>query len=161
LKQPQKDNTIKPVFFFSKKLTEPQKKKRAIFLECFAIKESILYWQYHLMDKKFTIFSDHKPLENFNIKNCQDPELLTILEYISNFNFDIKYNPGKNNAEADSLSRNPVLEEDDENESIIKIVNYVTLDDIKDNQKKLNTENENFKEKDNVYYKIMNNKEKI
>jgi len=37
----------------------------------------------------------------------------------------------------------------------------VTLDDIKDNQKKLNTENENFKEKDNVYYKIMNNKEKI
>jgi len=103
LKQPQKDNTIKPVFFFSKKLTEPQKKKRAIFLECFAIKESILYWQYYLMGKKFTIFSDHKPLENFNIKNCQDPELLIILEYISNFNFDIKYNPGKSNAEADSL----------------------------------------------------------
>ncbi|CAB3234337.1 unnamed protein product [Arctia plantaginis] len=44
LKQPQKDNSLKPVFYFSKKLTQSQKNKRAIFLECLAIKESILYW---------------------------------------------------------------------------------------------------------------------
>lgn len=161
LKQPQKDNTLKPVFYFSKKLTASQKNKRAIFLECLAIKESILYWQYYLMGYKFTIFSDHKPLENFNIKKSQDPEMLPILNFISNFDFNIIYNPGKNNTEADSLSRNPVLEENYNNESTIKIVNFVSLDDVINNQKQLHTENETFETKNNIYYKTMNKKKKI
>lgn len=46
LKQPQEDNSLKPVFFFSRKLTDAQKKKKAIFIECLAIKEAILYWQF-------------------------------------------------------------------------------------------------------------------
>ena len=68
LKQPQEDNSLKSVFFFSRKLTDAQKKKKAIFIECLAIKEAILYWQLHLIGKKFIVFTDHRPLENFNIK---------------------------------------------------------------------------------------------
>ena len=70
LKQPQEDKSIKSVFFFSRKLTQAQKTKRAIFIECLAIKEAILYWQYYLIGKKFIVFSDHRPLENFNIKKA-------------------------------------------------------------------------------------------
>ena len=68
LKQPQENKELKPVFYFSRKLTKTQKTKRATFIECLAIKEAILYWQYYLIGKKFIVFTDHKPIENFNIK---------------------------------------------------------------------------------------------
>ena len=111
LKQPQEDNSVKSVFYFSRKLTDAQKKKKkAIFIKSLAIKEAILYWQFHLIGKKFIVFTDHRPLKNFNIKKSNDVKLLQILNYISQFVFEIVYNPGKDNIEADCLSRNPVLE---------------------------------------------------
>lgn len=51
LKQLQADGVIKPVFYFSRKLMEAQKLKKAIFIECLAIKEAIAYWQYYLIEK--------------------------------------------------------------------------------------------------------------
>lgn len=39
LKQPQQNKEEKPVAYFSKKLNEVQKRKKAIYLECLAIKE--------------------------------------------------------------------------------------------------------------------------
>lgn len=74
LKQPQLDGIKKPVAYFSKKLNKVQKKKKAIYL-CLAIKECVKYWQYRLIGRKFTVFSDHKPLENMNIKTRTDEEL--------------------------------------------------------------------------------------
>lgn len=137
LKQEQKDKSLKPVFYFSKKLNKTQKTKRAIYIECVVIKEAILYWQNHLMGKKFLVWTDHEPLENFNVKNSKNSELLQVLNYISQFNFEIKYNPGKNNVEADCLSRNPVLEADYEMESAIKTVNSLKMEEIITNQKLL------------------------
>lgn len=162
LKQPQEDKTLKPVFYFSRKLTKSQKAKRAIYIECLAVKEAILYWQYYLIGKKFLIFTDHKPLEHFNIRKSDDPELLQILNYISQFNFEIIYNPGKDNLEADSLSRNPVLEpveEKDEN-SVIKTSNFLKIEELKENQKLL-TKDDTCKIKDDIFYKKLNNREKI
>lgn len=162
LKQPQENNLLKPVFFFSKKLTTSQRTKKAIYIECLAIKEALLYWQYYLIGKKFVIFTDHKPLENFNIKKSKDPDLIHILNYISQFDFDIVYNPGIENLEADCLSRNPVLEpskESDEN-SIIKTTNFLELEEIKMNQKNLQLDNK-YKIKNDIIYKTLNNKEKI
>jgi len=75
LKQKDKNGDNKPVAYFSKKLTEVQKNKKAIYLECLAIKESVKYWQHWLMGKEFIVFSDHKPLENMNIKTRTDEEL--------------------------------------------------------------------------------------
>lgn len=162
LKQRQTDGTIKPVFFFSRKLTESQKTKRAIYIEGLAIKEAILYWQYYLVGQKFTVFTDHKPLEKFNIKKSNDPELRQILNYLSQFDFEIIYNPGKNNLEADCLSRNPVLEEDskEDEESIIKIVNFLNLEEIINNQKQLELDN-NYETKNDIIYKTLNNRKKI
>ena len=162
LKQYQKDKSIKPVFYFSRKLTDNQKRKKAIYLESLAIKEAIQYWQYYLMDKKFIIYTDHKPLEHFNIKNCQDPELREILNYISQYNLEIIYNPGKNNLEADWLSRNPVLKENTNTEELpaIKTVNYVTTAEIKQNRKLLTLDDTRDLEND-IIYKKLNNIRKI
>lgn len=164
LKQLQTDGKEKPVAYFSKKLSEAQKKKKAIYLECLAIKEALRYWQYWLIGKSFTVYSDHKPLENMNLKARTDEELGDLMYYLSQYDFKIKYSPGKENLEADCLSRNPVLEPEDNIEEQLKVVNLITLEDIMMDQN-VNEEIQRNKnkiiEKHNVYYKKIRNKEKI
>lgn len=83
MKQPQIDGEENPIAYFSKKLNDAQKRKKAIYLECLAIKEAIKYWQYRLIGKKFTVFSDHKPLERMNIRSRTDEELGDLTYYLS------------------------------------------------------------------------------
>lgn len=167
LKQPQLNENSKiekPVAYFSKKLNESQKRKKAIYLECIAIKEAVKYWQHWLIGRHFKLFSDHKPLEKMNIKTRTDEELGDLTYYLSQFDFEIIYRPGKNNLEADCLSRNPVLEPQEDEDDKLKIVNLLTLEDIVKDQK----QNQNIKyNKDgltfqnNLYYKKARNKHKI
>lgn len=96
------------------------------------MEEAILFWQYYLIGQEFTIFTDHKPLEDFNRNKCID----TQLNYVLQFNFQIKYNPGCRNVEADCLSRNPVLDpKEGESDSVINIVNCLKVAEIIENQK--------------------------
>lgn len=164
LKQTQPNGKEKPVAYFSKKLNAAQKKKKAIYLECIAIKEAVRYWQYWLIGKSFTVYSDHKPLENMNLKSRTDEELGDLTYYLSQYDFKIKYAPGKQNLEADCLSRNPVLESDENLDEQLKVVNMVKLEDILKDQNE-NEEIQNKKsqliEKNNIYFKKIKKKEKI
>lgn len=164
LKQTQTDGKEKPVAYFSKKLNEAQKKKKAIYLECLAIKEAVKYWQYWLIGKPFIVYSDHKPLENMNIKSRTDEELGDLTYYLSQYDFTIKYAPGKQNLEADCLSRNPVLESHENKDEQLKVVNLIKLEEIIEDQNK-NQEIQNRKnkltEKLQIYLKKIKNKEKI
>lgn len=164
LKQVQPDGKEKPVAYFSKKLNGAQKKRKAIYIECLAIKEALRYWQYWLIGKSFTVYSDHKPLENMNLKARTDEELGDLTYYLSQYDFKIKYCPGKENVEADSLSRNPVLEPEENKEEQLKIVNLITLEDIimdQNKNKDIQTNKDKIIQKQNVYYKKIRNKEKI
>lgn len=164
LKQKQINGEEKPVAYFSKKLNDSQKKKKAIYLEGLAIKEAIKYWQYWLMGKTFTVFSDHKPLENLNIKSRTDEELGDFTYYLSQYDFTIKYSPGKDNLEADCLSRNPVLEAYENEDEQLKIVNLIKLDNIiedQQNNKNLQDRKNKMILRNNVYYKKVKTKEKI
>ncbi|CAH2211447.1 jg5429, partial [Pararge aegeria aegeria] len=162
LKQEDKNGDGKPVAYFSKKLSESQKKKKAIYLECLAIKEAVKYWQHWLMGKEFMVYSDHKPLENMNIKARTDEELGDLTYYLSQYNFKIKYNPGKLNQEADCLSRNPVLEPYKNTEDILKVVNLITLEDIKrDQHKNVELQRDKLIFENGIYYKKNRNRKKI
>lgn len=164
LKQPQDNNEEKPVAYFSKKLNEVQKRKKAIYLECLAIKECVKYWQHLLIGRKFTVFSDHKPLENLNIKSRTDEELGDLTYYLSQYDFQIKYSPGKYNTEADCLSRNPVLEPNENLDEQLKIVNIITLEDIVKDQvknEKIQCRKSQLITKNNVFYKKVKRREKI
>lgn len=131
LKQVQYNEKEKPVAYFSKKLNESQKRKKAIYLECLAIKEAVKYWQHWLIGRRFEVYSDHKPLENMNIRARMDEELGELTYYLSQYDFQIKSVPGKDNVEADCLSRNPVLEPNENIEEVLKIVNLMKVDEIK------------------------------
>lgn len=71
-----------------------------------------------------------------NLKSRTDEELGELTYYLSQYNFEIKYIPGKINIEADSLSRNLVLEENENSEQILQVVNYIRLDAIKIDEEK-------------------------
>lgn len=162
LKQKDENGCSRPVAYFSKKLNEAQKKKKAIYLECLAIKEAVKYWQHWLMGKEFVVYSDHKPLENMNIKSRTDDELGDLTYYLSQYNFKVKYNPGKTNQEADSLSRNPVLEPNENDDDFLKVVNLINLEDIKrDQHSNLNLQNGKFILENGIYFKRNKKRKKI
>ena len=164
LKQIQPDGKEKPVAYFSKKLNGAQRKKKAIFLECLAIKESVQYWQYWLIGKSFTVYSDHKPLENMNLKSRTDEELGDLTYYLSQYDFNIKYAPGKQNVEADCLSRNPVLDVDENTDDQLKVVNLIVLEDIisdQANNYEIEHNNNKLIKKDKLFYKKVRKKDKI
>lgn len=96
------------------------------------------------MGRRFTIFSDHKPLENLKIKARTDEELGDLLHNLLQYDFDVVYKPGPSNVEADWLSRNPILEPGDKQlKDVIKLVNLVTLEGLKEDQKKLDFSKKN------------------
>lgn len=132
LKQPQEDGTEKPVAYFSKKLTKAQSKGKAIYLESIAIREAIRYWRLWLIGRPFTIVTDHKPLENLNLKARTDEELGDFAHELLQFDFKVIYRPGATNSEADYLSRNPVLEPSSgASNHILPSFNFLSHDDIK------------------------------
>ena len=138
LKQKQLDGSFKPVAYFSKKLNETQKLRKATFLECLAIKEALMYWRHRLLGLNFTVFTDHQPLAGLNVNTKFDEELRELLLHISQFNCTVVYLPGARNLEADCFSRNPVLEANEATEEL-KVVNHVKLDEIINDQEKAHT----------------------
>lgn len=163
LKQSQEDGIEKPVAFFLKKLNKTQKRKKAIYLECLAVKECVRYWQHLLIGRKLKIFSDHKPLENLNIKSRTDEELGDLTYYLSQYDLEIKYEPGKYNLEADCLSRNPVLDPDESTDEQLKVVNVIILKDILKDQegnKKVQRTKEKLISRKNIFFKKINKKQK-
>jgi len=145
LKQVGADGFEHPVAYFSKKLSEAQKKKKAIYIESLAIREAIRYWRYWLIGRRFTVVTDHKPLEHLNLKARPDEELGDLALELSQFDFDIIYRPGKDNHEADCLSRSPVNPPSSDTaapESIMPSFHFLSLDDIIHFQKSLSRSNE-------------------
>lgn len=145
LKQVNSDGLECPVAYFSKKLSEAQKKKTAIYIEALAIREAIFYWRYWLIGCQFTVVTDHKPLEHMNLKARPDEELGDIALELSQFDFDVIYRPGKDNHEADCLSRSPVNAPSVDaapSEPLIPSCYFLSTNDIIQYQKDLHRSNE-------------------
>ena len=58
-----------------------------------------------LIGCEFIIHTDHQPLVYLNNMKLIDSRLARTLEDLSDFNYEIRYTPGKENAAADCLSR--------------------------------------------------------
>ncbi len=112
LKQTQSDRIEKPVAYFSKKLNAAQQRKKAIYIETFAVQEAIKFWKHWLQGRHFHVVTDHKPLTHLNFKSRPDEELGDMATFLMQYDFEIIYRPGSANTEADCLSRNPVLPSD-------------------------------------------------
>ena len=69
----------------------------------------------YLYGRKFTVITDHEPLKDFHTSKQPDLRFNRLKASLRGYTFDIIYCPGKLNQAADALSRNPVIEEGEEN----------------------------------------------
>ncbi|KAK7504021.1 hypothetical protein BaRGS_00004753 [Batillaria attramentaria] len=95
-----------PLAFFSRKLSDTEKKYSAFDRELLAAYSAIKHFRHFLEGRSFTLYTDHKPLVSA-LKNQTErsPRQTRHLSYIAEFTTDIQYITGKFNVVADALSR--------------------------------------------------------
>ena len=97
----------RPVAFASKALTPTEQRYANIERELLACVFGAEHFHTYVFGQAFTIESDHKPLEQINLKNLADTPacLQRMLLRLQNYDLKIKYKPGKQMILADALSR--------------------------------------------------------
>jgi len=108
LVQRHEDGKERVVGYASRSLRDHEKNYSAYLLELAAVAYACdQYHHYVYGGKKFTVYSDHKPLQNIFTK-IQQKTRDNLLNTIANYNFDLVYYKGENQLAADCLSRNAV-----------------------------------------------------
>ncbi|UYV82343.1 hypothetical protein LAZ67_21001753, partial [Cordylochernes scorpioides] len=111
-----KDGEERPVCFISRTLNVHERKYSQVEREGLAIVFAVNKLKNYLFGRKFTIYTDHKPLITiFGDKTNLPPLIANRLHRwaltLSNFSFEIKYKKGKDNIIPDFLSRFPEFQE--------------------------------------------------
>ena len=121
------EGDLKPIAYFSKTLSKTERNYSASERELFAIVVSVEHFKQFLYGKRFKILTDHKPLKFIFSTKDPAPRLARWIIRMSNFDFEIDYKPGKENQNADALSRLSANDSDNEgketNEDIM--INYM------------------------------------
>lgn len=94
-----------PICYYSRTLNKAEQNYSTTEKELLSIVDSVKHFRPYLFGQRFTIITDHKPL--VWLMNCKDPSSrlmrwrLKLMEY----DYQIRYKPGKTNTNADALSR--------------------------------------------------------
>lgn len=95
----------RPIHFFSRTLSETQKRYSTTQKELLAIVEAVKVFRPYLYGQFFILITDHKALSYlFNMKDCGSRLFRQKLE-LMDYNFKVLYRPGAQNHVADALSR--------------------------------------------------------
>jgi hypothetical protein len=107
LSQQQDDGLMRPVAYWSTKLSAAECRYSATERELMAIVKATKHWRAYLHGSPHPILlmSDHKPLIYLNGKAELGMRLSRWMEELSDLTFEIGYVKGKDNAAADALSR--------------------------------------------------------
>ena len=115
LSQVTADGTEKPVAFASRSLSPAEKKYAQVEKEGLAIVFGVKKFNQYLFGRKFTIYSDHKPLQHLFSESRPVPAMASsrIQRWaltLSAYDYTMCYKPGNQQSHADSLSRLPLPE---------------------------------------------------
>jgi hypothetical protein len=108
LQQTGKDGEIRPVGFYSRKLTPAEERYSTYDRELVGLRDNCLHFRYQLLGVPFTVRTDHSSLRWF----LSQPDLTDIrqrwLDILSQFQMtEISHVDGKDNVVVDALSRYP------------------------------------------------------
>jgi hypothetical protein len=95
----------RPVAFDSRPLTGPELNYPTHEQELLAIVRALKKWRTDLLGHRFTVFTDHKTLLNFNQQKDLSRRQARWMEFLSQYDYDMQYLPGHVNTAADALSR--------------------------------------------------------
>ncbi len=94
------------VSYASRALKKHEKKYTSFLLEMAAAVWAIDYFDVYLKGQKFTLITDHKPVEA--VSKTHTKTLHRLQEQMNMYDMSVEYRPGKENGGPDALSRNPV-----------------------------------------------------
>jgi len=104
-------NGPRPISYFSRKMTNTEKRYPTREQELLAIKEALKHWKHYLLGISFSIHSDHQSLQYIYSQKDLSGKLLRWCDFLQQFDFgNIKYLPGPQNPVGDALSRPPVTD---------------------------------------------------
>ena len=110
LLQKQESGLMKPISYFSRKTTVNESRYHSYELEALAIVSTVERFRTYLIGIHFVIRTDCNSLKLLASKRDMCPRIGRWFVKLSEFNYTIEYQKGKENMIADLLSRNPIEE---------------------------------------------------
>lgn len=109
------DGSMKPIAYASRSLNPAEKRYSQLDKEGLAIVVGVKKFHHYLFGRKFTICSNHKPLQHLFSESRPIPQMASArIQHwaltLSAYDYNIVYRPGTEMANADLLSRLPLLE---------------------------------------------------
>ena len=92
------------IAYTSRALSEPEKNYSVIQKECLAVVHSLKQFRHYLLGRKFSIITDHAPLQWLSAQKMEGLLARWALA-IQEYDFTITYRKGLDNGNADALSR--------------------------------------------------------
>lgn len=99
------DDVEKPIAFESRKLTDAETRYATHERELLAIIQALQTWRCYLSGRPFKVSTDHQPLKHLHTQPHLSDRQKRWLDFLAEFDMEIKYKPGKENVVADALSR--------------------------------------------------------
>eukprot|EP00253_Pinus_taeda_P031475 PITA_31475 len=95
----------KVIAYESRKLKEHEQKYSAYDLELTAMIHALKMWRHYLIGRKFLLMTDHHSLTSYFSQPTLNARHARWVDFLGNFDFEIKHLKGKENRVADALSR--------------------------------------------------------
>jgi hypothetical protein len=96
---------LRPIAFLSKKMSKAERNYPVHEQELLAILNALKAWRHYLGGRRFSVLTDHQSLQYVETSAMATPRQVRWAAWLSEFDFSIKYSPGKTNVAADALSR--------------------------------------------------------
>lgn len=129
----------RPLYFFSRKLTDAERNYSTIEKEILAVVSSLKKFRQMILGKSINIYTDHNPIRFLTSTKDPTGKFARWLFFIRDFDAKVHYIKGKENVVADSLSRidaeNRHIESITETDNLIHLVkNFIVTGELPDDK---------------------------
>ena len=119
-------------------MQKPERKWGVTNREAFAIVWSLNYFRSYLLDNKFELFTDHRPLTYLRTLKFPSPKITRWLLQLEEYDYTIIYKEGKSSFNADTMSRLLMYNEEEpavQGIDVIELSSFLRMKKIRKAQK--------------------------